>query len=67
MNRFVTSDGIGLSYYTDDFTNPWKKTQTVLLLHAAMGSARRYFGWIPYLCRDYRVVRLEHSRIGWNR
>jgi 3-oxoadipate enol-lactonase len=59
MNRFVTSDGIGLSYYTDDFTNPWKKTQTVLLLHAAMGSARRYFGWIPYLCRDYRVVRLD--------
>jgi 3-oxoadipate enol-lactonase len=31
----------------------------VLLLHAAMGSARRYFGWVPHLCRDYRVVRLD--------
>jgi len=31
----------------------------VLLLHAAMGSARRYFGWVPHLCRAYRVVRLD--------
>jgi 3-oxoadipate enol-lactonase len=59
MDRFVTSDGIGLSYYTDDFTNPWRRVETVLLLHAAMGSARRYFGWVPHLCRDYRVVRLD--------
>jgi pimeloyl-ACP methyl ester carboxylesterase len=24
-----------------------------------MGSARRYYGWVPHLCRDYRVVRLD--------
>ena len=24
-----------------------------------MGSARRYFGWVPHLSRDYRVVRLD--------
>ena len=59
MERFVTSDGIGLSYYTDNFTNPWRRAETVLLLHAAMGSAQRYFGWIPHLCRNYRVVRLD--------
>jgi 3-oxoadipate enol-lactonase len=59
MERFVTSDGLGLSYYTDDFTNPWRPAATVLLLHAAMGSARRYFGWVPHLGRDYRVVRLD--------
>jgi len=59
MERFVTSDGIGLAYYIDDFTNPWRRTETVLLLHAAMGSARRYFGWVPHLCRDWRVVRLD--------
>ena len=59
MDRFVTSDGLGLAYYTDDFTNPWRPPETVLLLHAAMGSARRYFGWVPHLCRDWRVVRLD--------
>ena len=56
---FATSDGLSLSYYTDDFTDPWSRPPTVLLLHAAMGSARRYFGWVPYLARHYRVVRLD--------
>jgi pimeloyl-ACP methyl ester carboxylesterase len=59
MNTFTSSDGLRLAYYVDDFTNPWAKAPTVLLLHAAMGSARRYFGWVPYLCRTYRVVRLD--------
>jgi 3-oxoadipate enol-lactonase len=56
---FSTSDGIKLAYYTDDFTNPWRRAPTLLLLHAAMGSARRYFAWVPHLARDYRVVRLD--------
>ncbi|HWB50561.1 MAG TPA: alpha/beta hydrolase [Stellaceae bacterium] len=59
MNDFTTSDGLRLAYYVDDFTNPWAKAPTVLLLHAAMGSARRWFGWVPHLCRAYRVVRLD--------
>jgi 3-oxoadipate enol-lactonase len=59
VNSFTTSDGLRLAYYVDDFTNPWTEAPTVLLLHAAMGSARRYFGWVPHLARDYRVVRLD--------
>jgi len=59
METFTTTDGLQLAYYTDDFTNPWANAPTVLLLHAAMGSARRYFGWVPHLCRDWRVVRLD--------
>ena len=59
MNTFTASDGLNLAYYIDDFTNPWAKAPTVLLLHAAMGSARRWYGWIPHLCRDFRVVRLD--------
>ena len=59
MDTFTTSDGLDLAYYIDDFTDPWAKAPTVLLLHAAMGSARRYFGWVPHLARHYRVVRLD--------
>ena len=59
MEHFTTSDGLSLAYYVDDFTDPWKAAPTVLLLHAAMGSARRYFGWVPHLARDHRVVRLD--------
>jgi 3-oxoadipate enol-lactonase len=59
MNSFATSDGQRLAYYIDDFTNPWVKAPTLLLLHAAMGSSRRWFGWVPHLARHYRVVRLD--------
>src|SRR4029077_19830624 len=48
-----------LAYYVDDFTEPWKKAPILLLLHAAMGSARRYFAWVPPLSRHYRVVRMD--------
>ena len=56
---FTTSDGLRLAYYIDDFTDPWRNAPTLLLLHAAMGSARRWFGWVPHLARDWRVVRLD--------
>jgi 3-oxoadipate enol-lactonase len=59
VETFKASDGAQLSYYIDDFTDPWKKAPILLLLHAAMGSARRYFAWVPPLSRHYRVVRMD--------
>src|SRR4051812_49620529 len=55
---FTASDGIRLAYYIDDFTDPWRRPDTVLLLHAAMGSSRRYYGWVPHLARDWRGGRV---------
>ncbi len=59
MERFSASDGVRLAYTIDDFTDPWKEPATLLLLHAAMGSSRRYYAWVPTLCRDYRVIRMD--------
>ena len=59
MDSFIASDGVRLGYCIDDFTKPWKKPPVLLLLHAAMGSARRYFAWVPPLSRHYRVVRMD--------
>ena len=56
---FAASDGLSLAYDVDDFTDPWKPAPTLLLLHAAMGSAWRYFAWVPHLARDFRVIRLD--------
>ncbi len=56
---FTSSDGLSLAYYVYDFTDPWQRPATVLMLHAAMGSSRRYFAWVPHLAREYRVVRLD--------
>ena len=59
MKTFAAADGLKLAYYVDDFTDPWRTPDTVLLLHAAMGSALRWFNWVPRLARRYRVVQLD--------
>jgi pimeloyl-ACP methyl ester carboxylesterase len=56
---FTTSDRVRLAYAVDDFTDPWKPKETVILLHAAMSSSRRFYAWVPLLARHLRVVRLD--------
>ena len=56
---FTSRDGMKIAYYVDDFTDPWTGPDTLLLLHAAMGNAQRWFRWVPRLVRKYRVVRME--------
>ena len=57
--NFTTSDGVRIAYYIDDFTDPWKQAPVLVMLHAAMGSARRYYSMVPGLARHFRVVRLD--------
>ena len=59
QQKFRASDGLGLSFHVDDYTDPWRKSDTLVMVHAAMGSARRFYAWVPHLARDFRVVRLE--------
>jgi len=60
MKTFAAAaDGLKLAYYVDDFTDPWRTPDTLVLLHAAMASALRWFDWVPRLARRYRVVRLD--------
>jgi 3-oxoadipate enol-lactonase len=59
VDKFAASDGIRLAYYIDDYTDPWRQADTLLLLHAAVGHAKRFYAWVPALCRHYRIVRLD--------
>jgi 3-oxoadipate enol-lactonase len=59
QQSFAASDGIRIAYMIDDFTDPWCQPPTLLLLHAAMGSSKRWYAAVPPLCRDYRVVRMD--------
>ena len=56
---FAASDGVNIAYYTDDFTDPWKQSQTLFISHPAMSSARRVYAFVPHLARHYRVVRVD--------
>src|SRR5688500_13053359 len=59
MQTFKTADGLTIAYYVDDFTDPWTRPDTLLLLHAAMGKSQRFFSWVPRLARHFRVVRMD--------
>ena len=59
MQTFRASDGLALAYRVDDFTDPWATPETLVMLHAAMGSSRRFYAWVPHLAREFRVVRLD--------
>jgi alpha-beta hydrolase superfamily lysophospholipase len=48
---FRSTDGLTLAYRTDDFTDPWREPQTVVLLHSMMGSSERFYRWVPTLPR----------------
>lgn len=57
MQSFRASDGLTLRYAVADYTDPWQPAPTLFLLHAAMGSSRRLYKWVPLLARHFRVVR----------
>ena len=47
------------AYALDDYADPWRPVDTVILVHAAMGSSVRFYAWVPCLARDFRVVRID--------
>lgn len=59
MKTLTASDGLRLRYIIDNFTDPWRASETLLLLHAAMGSSLRFYAWVPHLSRHFRVGRLD--------
>ena len=59
MQTFINRDGLSLAWQLDGFAAPWSQPDTVLLLHAAMGSSERWFRWLPRLSARYRVLRLD--------
>jgi pimeloyl-ACP methyl ester carboxylesterase len=59
MFSFQTSDRVKISYYVDDFTDPWKTPQTLVMVHSAMASGGRYYAMVPQLSRHFRVVRMD--------
>ena len=53
-----------LHYEVDDFTDPWTKPETILLLHGNSESGLVWYGWMPHLARRFRVVRPDMRGYG---
>src|SRR5687768_16315093 len=53
-----------LYYRVDDFTDPWTKPETILLVHGNAESSVAWYAWVPHLARRDRVVRPDRRGYG---
>jgi 3-oxoadipate enol-lactonase len=54
---FLTTRRPALHYQVDDYTDPWRDADTVVLQHGYARSSKFWRAWIPHLSGHYRVVR----------
>ena len=59
MPHVIADDGIKLAYQVDDFGDPWLPDDPLLLLHAAIGSTKRWYSMVPALSRHHRIIRMD--------
>ena len=53
-----------MHYVVDDYTDPWRDPETILMLHGSGESGAVWFGWVPRLARQFRVVRPDMRGFG---
>lgn len=46
-------------YHTDDFSDPWRSAEPVLLHHSAGGNLHRWRPWVPTLARRHSTLRFD--------
>jgi pimeloyl-ACP methyl ester carboxylesterase len=51
-------------YEDDDYTDPWRTPETVVLHHGNAKNSKLWYAWVPLLARQYRVIRLDARGFG---
>src|SRR5881409_480994 len=64
MPTFRASPDLAMHYEIDDFADPWRGKESILLLHGNAESSAAWYGWVPQLARHYRVVRPDMRGFG---
>jgi 3-oxoadipate enol-lactonase len=64
MPTFAASPELQLHYLVDDFTDPWTRPETIVLLHGNAESSLAWYAWVPLLARRFRVVRPDMRGYG---
>jgi 3-oxoadipate enol-lactonase len=64
MANYRASADLDMHYRVDDFTDPWSKPATILMLHGNAESGLAWYAWTPKLARQYRVVRPDMRGFG---
>jgi pimeloyl-ACP methyl ester carboxylesterase len=57
MPKVRVDDSLEMVYEVDDFTDPWKNADPILLVHGGLKPKDLYYAWVPTLARHLRVIR----------
>jgi 3-oxoadipate enol-lactonase len=58
------SPDLEMHYLIDDYTDPWREAETILMLHGNGENSVAWFAWVPHLARRFRVVRPDMRGFG---
>lgn len=64
MPTLQLAPGVDLHYVVDDYTDPWREPEAILMLHGNAESGAAWYGWVPALARRFRVVRPDTRGFG---
>ena len=64
MPTVKLDDTLEMYYEDDDYTDPWRPRETIVLHHGNAKNGRLWYAWVPLLARNYRVVRLDARGFG---
>ncbi len=64
MPTVPIDSSLTMHYEDDSFVDPWKKSEVILLIHGVAESSRAWFGWVPHLAREFRVLRPDQRGFG---
>ncbi|HVZ44927.1 MAG TPA: alpha/beta hydrolase [Ramlibacter sp.] len=59
MPMLESPRGHAIHYEVDDFTDAWRDAPSLVLQHGLGRSSTLWRGWVPYLSRWFRIVRLD--------
>jgi 3-oxoadipate enol-lactonase len=64
MTSYRVSADLDMHYEVNDFTDPWRAPQTILMLHGNAECGLAWYAWVPRLTRQFRVVRPDMRGFG---
>ena len=65
VKKVRVDDTLEMGYYVDDFTDPWKTPDTIVMLPGCRKPRQVFYAWIPTLAREFQVIR-PHLRGHWD-
>ena len=64
MPSLRVAPDLDMFYLVDDYTYPWTKPDTILMLHGLAESSAAWYAWVPHLARRFRIVRPDMRGFG---